>query len=322
MKTVDGFILVKVIGGGAYGTVYICDIKDSSKIDAESKKRMRPGRKVACKMINLKNIKSRIKKYLFQEIQVMMSITHDNILRFLEAKKTSNNIYIFFEFCNGGDLRRFVDLHDGKLNEKLCKVILKQIAEGLSHLNEKKTMHRDLKLDNILLNFPDYEGEGSVSNDYLMNFDVTKDRIEVIIGDLGFARSLNVGLAESYCGTPLNMAPEIMNGEYYDTKVDIWSFGTIMYELLVGFTPFTGQDPHDLANNVNVGQYGVPKNIKLSLQCLDLLNRCLQFNAKKRINHEDILKHPFMEEEDESDKISLSTSVGPDQKSYFESPSN
>jgi len=69
------------------------------------------------------------------------------------------------------------------------------------------------------------------------------------------------------------MAPEIMNGEHYDNKVDIWSFGTIMYELLVGFTPFTGNDARDLAYNVNAGTYGVPRNVKLSLQCLDLLNQ-------------------------------------------------
>ena len=320
MKTLDNYILLKVIGGGAYGTVYICELKSNDAIESETKKRMRPERKVACKMIRKNDIKPRIKKYLVQEIDVMMSITHDNILRFLEAKKTPNNIYIFFEYWNGGDLRRFVDLHEGKLEENLWKIILKQIAEGLNHLNEKKTMHRDLKLDNILINFPDYPHEGQVSNIYITNFNYKEDRIEVIIGDLGFARSLDVGLAESYCGTPLNMAPEIMNGEYYDTKVDIWSFGTIMYELLVGFTPFTGRDPSDLANNVNVGEYGVPKNIKLSLQWLDLLNRCLQYNSKKRINHADILKHPFMEEAEDNDKISLSMSVGPDQRSFFEPP--
>jgi serine/threonine protein kinase len=61
------------------------------------------------------------------------------------------------------------------------------------------------------------------------------------------------------------MAPEIMNGDNYTSKVDVWSLGTMVYELLVGFAPFTGTDPHDLAQNINNGQYGVPKNIKLSL---------------------------------------------------------
>lgn len=324
MKTVDNFYLTKVIGGGAYGTVYLCKIRKEDRIEPDTRERMRPNRRVACKMIKQKNVKTKIRKYLIQEIEIMMSIKHDNILRFLEAKKTTNNIYIFFEFCNGGDLRRFLDIKGGKLDEKVTKVIIRQIGEGLNHLNKNKAMHRDLKLDNILLNFPDYEEEGSVPDEYLKNFDPSKDKMEVIIGDLGFARSLgNSSLAESYCGTPLNMAPEIMNGDLYDTKVDIWSLGTMMYELLVGFTPFTGNDPHDLACRVNEGNYGVPKHIKLSLPCLELLHRCLQFNPKKRINHEDLLKHTFLEEdEDQENMISLSCSQGPDQKSFFDMPSS
>lgn len=200
MKTVDNFYLVQVIGGGAYGTVYLCQIKDQSMIDPETKKRMRPGRKVACKMIKQKNIRPKIKKYLVQEIEIMMNINDTHILKFLEAKKTSNNIYIFFEYCNGGDLRKFLDIKNGKLDENLARVILKQIADGLDYLNSKNIMHRDLKLDNILLNFPDYVGEGQVSDEYIQNFDSTSpDRIEVIIGDLGFARSIDkTNLAESY----------------------------------------------------------------------------------------------------------------------------
>jgi len=324
MKTVDNFYLTKVIGGGAYGTVYLCKIRKEDRVEPDTRDRMRPNRRVACKMIKQKNVKTKIRKYLVQEIEIMMTIKHDNILRFLEAKKTSNNIYIFFEFCNGGDLRRFLDIKGGKLDEKLTKVIVKQIGEGLNFLNQNKAMHRDLKLDNILLNFPEYKEEGSVTDEYIRNFDPTQEKIEVIIGDLGFARSLgNSSLAESYCGTPLNMAPEIMNGDLYDTKVDIWSLGTMMYELLVGFTPFTGNDPHDLALRVNEGNYGVPKNIKLSLPCLEVLHKCLQINPKKRISHEDLLKHPFLEDEqDEENKISLSCSQGPGQKSFFDMPSS
>lgn len=324
MKTVDNFYLTKIIGGGAYGTVYLCRIKKQDKIEPETRGRMRPGRRVACKMIKQKNVKSKIKKYLIQEIEIMMTIKHDNILRFLEAKKTTNNIYIFFEFCNGGDLRRLLDIKGNKLDEKLAKVIICQIAKGLKYLNENKSMHRDLKLDNVLLNFPDYDEEGSVPDEYLQNFDPTKQRIEVIIGDLGFARSLNTSsLAESYCGTPLNMAPEIMNGNFYDTKVDIWSLGTMMYELLVGFTPFTGNDPHDLANRVNAGTYGVPKHIKLSLPCIEFLHKCLQFDPKKRIGHDELLDHPFLQfEEKENETINLSLSTGPDQKSFFDMPTN
>jgi serine/threonine protein kinase len=324
MKTVDNFYLTKIIGAGAYGSVYICKIKKEELIEPDTRDRMRPGRRVACKMIKQKNIKAKIKKYLIQEIEVMMSIKHDNILRFLEAKKTSNNIYIFFEFCNGGDLRRLLDLKGGKLDESLTQIIVKQLVEGLNHLNDNKSMHRDLKLDNILINFPDYNGEATVPDEYIQDFDPTEERIEVIIGDLGFARNLGQqDMATSYCGTPLNMAPEIINGRHYDTKVDIWSLGTMIYELLVGFAPFTGVDPYDLANNVNAGNYGVPKNIKLSLKCLDLLHKCLQFEPKKRAGHKELLLHPFLEvDEIDSEKIDLSVSRGPGQNSFFDAPTS
>jgi serine/threonine-protein kinase ULK/ATG1 len=298
-------------------------MKSDDKIEPSTRERMRKDRKVACKMLTLRKINKTIRRYLLQEIEVMMSLRQERILNFLEAKKTSNNIYIFFEFCNGGDLRRLLELKGGKFDEKLAKEIIRQIAEGLVYLDQNKVMHRDLKLDNILIHFPDYKGEDSASDEYLKDFDIECDNIEVVIGDLGFAKALDAkDMTKSYCGTPLNMAPEIMNGKYYNTKVDIWSLGTMMYELLVGFSPFTGIDPHDLADRVNQGDYGVPKNIKLSLKCLEFLHKCLQFDPSKRLSHKDLLLHPFLEEDDESETINLSVSRGPGQMSFFDAPSS
>ena len=227
MKTVGNYWFVKLIGKGQYGKIYLWKIKNKKNIDPDTKKRMRKGRKVAWKMINLNKMSHKSKKHIENEVKIMMRTKHKNILRFLEVKHTklSNNIYIFFEFWNGKDLRRIVDYYEGKVNEDLWKIILREIAEGLSYLNENSTIHRDLKLDNILINFPDYTGEDFVSEEYLSTFDYTKDRIEVIIGDLGFAKTLENKFTVSYCGTPLNMAPEIMEGNEYDSKVDIWSFG-------------------------------------------------------------------------------------------------
>lgn len=160
---------------------------------------MRKGRRVACKMIKQKKIKEKIKKYLVQEIEIMMKIKHENILRFLEAKKTSNNIYIFVEFCNGGDLRRLLELKEGRLEESLVRKIVKQIAAGLNYLNENNAMHRDLKLDNILINFPNSKSGKVVSDEYIEKFDHEKEEIEVIIGDLGFAKSMaNTDMTMSY----------------------------------------------------------------------------------------------------------------------------
>ena len=199
------------------------------------------------KWSNKNNLKEKVRQQILQEIMAMQGINHKNVLRLLECKKSANNIYIFTELCNGGDLRRFLELKNEKLDEKLVKIIIQQIAEGLSHLNENQILHRDLKLDNIFLNFPNYKVSGIVPDSYIEEFDHEMEEIEIIIGDLGFARSLeNKALTKSNVGTPLNMAPEIMNGDYYNSKVDIWSLGTMMYELLVGFTPFIGISLNDL----------------------------------------------------------------------------
>ena len=244
-----------------------------------------------------------------REMKIMADLNSKYLLRYITTMKTDNNYYLFLEFWNGGDLRRFVDKRGGKLEEPLAREILKQIGKGLIYLKKKNIVHRDLKLENILLNFPDKDKSKSVSDKFLKKFDLNKDKIEVLIGDLGFARSVkDDNFLVSYWGTPLYVAPEMMNGEHYGPKIDIWSFGIIAYELMVGFTPFTGNDMDDLEDNINSGKYGIPKEVKLSVNCLKLLNWCLQFYPDKRIDHKGLLKHPFFLENEPQMNMSLAVS--------------
>jgi len=71
------------------------------------------------------------------------------------------------------------------------------------------------------------------------------------------------------------MAPEILNGKRYNHKADVWSLGVVFFEMITGFTPFTGRDKRDLINNLEKGVYKLPKKLKLSLSGLDFLNNCL-----------------------------------------------
>lgn len=104
----------------------------------------------------------------------------------------------------------------------------------------------------------------------------TQPRVEVKIGDLGFARRLEVSdLAQTMCGTPLMMAPEVLMKKKYDHKADIWSLGALFYEMITGFTPFTGMNQNDLKKNLIKGEYKFPKTLKLSLEGLNFLNSCL-----------------------------------------------
>jgi serine/threonine protein kinase len=91
------------------------------------------------------------------------------------------------------------------------------------------------------------------------------------------------------------MAPEILNGMPYDYKVDMWSIGTMLFELVTGFTPFTGKNKPDLMRNVNNGVYKIPKKVKLSLSAFDFINRCLQYNPAKRMSAKEAQSHPFIQ---------------------------
>jgi len=85
----------------------------------------------------------------------MIGMDSPLVLGLIDAKKTKNNIYLFFQFCNGGDLRDLIDAFGGTLPENIVKIVTTQICQGLTYLNSKKVVHRDLKTDNILLHFPD-----------------------------------------------------------------------------------------------------------------------------------------------------------------------
>jgi len=100
------------------------------------------------------------------------------------------------------------------------------------------------------------------------------------------------------------MAPEVIQGRYYNHKADVWSLGIIFFEMLTGFTPFTGRDKNDLTRNIEKGAYSIPKKLKLSLVGLDFLNQCLQYDIENRISWENLLKHPYI-----SDNIAIGDEV-------------
>lgn len=92
------------------------------------------------------------------------------------------------------------------------------------------------------------------------------------------------------------MAPEVLGGKKYDHKADIWSLGALFYEMITGFTPFTGMNQRDLQRNLTKGEYKFPKSLKLSLEGLNFLNSCLQYDPEKRISWDQLKNHPYIVE--------------------------
>lgn len=115
------------------------------------------------------------------------------------------------------------------------------MIEGMVHFQKNNALHRDLKLANIFLHFPDMEGkEEQIDKNWLKQVDLSAERFIIKIGDMGFSKiqSHKDELSNTYCGTPINMAPEVLNKDYYNYKADVWSLGTILFELLTGYSPF------------------------------------------------------------------------------------
>ncbi|CAN4118219.1 unnamed protein product [Withania somnifera] len=172
----------------------------------------------------------------------------------------------------------YIQRHQGRIAEETAKHFMQQLASGLKFLRENNLIHRDLKPQNLLLS-------------------TTDENSTLKIADFGFARSLQPRvLAETLCGSPLYMAPEIMQLQKYDAKADLWSVGAILFQLVTGKTPFTGNNQIQLLQNiVNSTKLQFPLDSKnLSPHCIDLCQKLLRRNPVERLTFEEFFNHPFL----------------------------
>ena len=270
-KQVGNYILERAIGFGAFSTVY-----EGTNTASKSRER------VAIKSINLHriNVSSKHLANLKQEIDILRKCKHRNIVQLLQTYQTQNHIYLIMQFCGGGDLHRFI-ASNGKMTERNAQSFSLQFVEGLKYLHSLKIIHRDLKPQNILLS------------------ESTPSAI-IRIADFGFARYKPSGhnLVDTMCGSPLFMAPEILKFNKYDSKVDLWSAGTIIYQMLAAKPPFNGLNHIELLKNIES-----TKTLKfpsgLSAECKDLLLRLLKRNPSKRISWNEFFAHPWLQHKDE-----------------------
>lgn len=239
---------------------------------------------VAVKAINKEKVglNARHAQSLRAEMEIMKRLLHKNIVRFLDVHETKNHTYIVMTHCAGGDLSKYIKKY-GKISEADARFLMGQLADGLRYLHDKRLVHRDLKPQNILL---DKQTTPATLRD-----------VTIKIADFGFARHMeHNSMAATLCGSPLYMAPEILRYQKYDHKADLWSVGTILYEMLVGQPPFTGANHVQLLQRIEATANDIkfPSTVTLSSECKDLIRRLLRKDPKERLTFSEFFSHPFI----------------------------
>ena len=220
--TIDDLTLLKYLNKGGFAEIFLSKKKGINEI-------------LATKRIDQRRINQTpaLKKYLENEILILNLIKHPNIIRLFDVKRKPDYIYLVMEYCNGGSLydclQNYKNKYKQPFTEEIVQYLMRQILSGLKCLHDHKIIHRDLKLDNILFK---YKSENDAKNLIILS-----GQVKII--DFNASTKPGVISAQTAIGTPPNMAPSVVNnflgnkGEY-DEKVDIWSLGTLCYEMLIG----------------------------------------------------------------------------------------
>lgn len=290
--TIKEYTFIKLLGKGTSASVYQAYSTKTKKI-------------VAAKQIAISKIKDKREHERFKrECFLLKKLSHQNIIKLLKVDKNNTHYFLFLEYCNGCNLYEYKTFYEQKygkqLNELYVQKILRQLIQGLEYMHTNDVIHRDIKLDNILLNFNEYPNVVD-SNNKCTDVDLNKVSLNndftIKIADLGFAREINFGTVGTICGTPITMSPEVIlnnTNKNYNSKADLWSLGAITYELLVGKVPFFATSIAELKKQIAEGKYSLPKQLKLSVEAISFINGLLQFYPDKRMTWDEIKKHPFI----------------------------
>ena len=243
-----------------------------------------------------------------RELQNLHNLKHPNIIQILDYLNNKNTNYIILEYCNGGNLgeyvKKYINKNKAPLNEFFIQKLLRQIAPALQYMHSKNIIHRDIKLENILLNFNNYPNipkNGKAPQPLKFSEKSLNKDFSAKITGLNFSKDLiQDNMGSTILGSPLYMSPDMVerlddkSTKKYNTSADLWSLGVITYELLTGTTPFTGTEFKEVFKKIENGLYKLPNKLKPSIEIISLINGLLQYYPEKRLNWEQIKEHPFL----------------------------
>ncbi|KND04013.1 ULK/FUSED protein kinase [Spizellomyces punctatus DAOM BR117] len=245
------------IGAGQFGKVHVALHRRTLK-------------RVAVKLIpaDLSEIPA-----LQAEISTHRALFHPNIVCLTDCFESKGEVCVVTEYCAGGDLLAKLQ-EEGRFDVEKVREVARGLCRGLRYLHEKGIVHRDLKLQNILLD----------------------DKGVVKICDFGFSSFLQQNAAlTSVKGTPIYMAPELIREQPYTHAIDLWALGVILYELFVGIPPFYTTNIFKLVNLILEESIKWPPDIPPDLR--NFLEGLLRKDPRDRLNWPELADHPFLEEQ-------------------------
>lgn len=256
--------VLRTIGKGTHGTVVLA----RRKVD---------GAVVAVKRVRTAMISENGRKQADNEVILLKSLYHVNIVRFYDHFMVDDELNIVMEYSDGGNLRQLVKMRArekmGPFPETVIMSWFAQLVLAVAYIHGKNVLHRDLKAQNVFL---------------------TRKNV-VKLGDFGISKALaGDESANTACGTPESMSPEICRGEPYGKKSDIWSLGCILYEMIMLKRPFEASTLPEIFTKICKGEYP-PILPTFSRELRLLVQLMLQQDSSKRPSIEDICRFPFVQ---------------------------
>ncbi|XP_050668199.1 putative protein kinase C delta type homolog isoform X5 [Leptidea sinapis] len=262
--TIDDFQFIKVLGKGSFGKVMLAELRDTEYYYA-----------VKCLKKDVVLEDDDVECTLIERKVLALGTNHPYLCHLFATFQTDSHLFFVMEYLNGGDLMFHIQ-QSGRFPEPRARFYAAEIVSGLKFLHKRGIVYRDLKLDNILL---DFDGHVRIADFGMCKLQIYLDKT-----------------ADTFCGTPDYMAPEIIKGLKYNQAVDWWSFGVLLYEMLIGQSPFSGCDEDELFWSICNEMPSYPRF--LSSESLSILTRLLDKDARTRLGgaecmHGDIKDQEF-----------------------------
>ncbi|KAI1813880.1 Serine/threonine-protein kinase ATG1 [Poronia punctata] len=308
-EVIGQFLIGSEIGKGSFAQVYVGKHKVS-------------GAAVAIKSVDLARLNKKLKENLYSEIRILRKLRHPHIVALHDCVESSSHINLIMEYCELGDLslfirkrerhvtnpatcdmaRKYPSVPGSGLNEVVIRHFLKQLASALQFLRDGHLVHRDIKPQNLLLlpspayreSSKDFRPILSASQDSLIPAVGLQSLPMLKLADFGFARVLpSTSLAETLCGSPLYMAPEILRYEPYAPNADLWSVGTVGYEMIVGKPPFRANNHVELLQKIENGNDVIkfPKETRVTPELQGLVRALLKRKPVERMSFDAFFSH-------------------------------